>query len=98
MQFWDTILFHANLMAPWQSQQAVINHFLEGSCRIGLRVQVVCDTVFSNGKRAQQFEKNAQNLQQHGRDHPVLVHINWTLNRKEKLQRMKNLKLWFLDE
>lgn len=58
--FWDSVLSRLNLMFAWQSQQLVVNHQLAESCRLGLKVRVLCETAFANGRVGKRMDNGEE--------------------------------------
>eukprot|EP00281_Chroomonas_sp_CCMP1168_P015672 CAMPEP_0206217340 /NCGR_PEP_ID=MMETSP0047_2-20121206/3224_1 /ASSEMBLY_ACC=CAM_ASM_000192 /TAXON_ID=195065 /ORGANISM="Chroomonas mesostigmatica_cf, Strain CCMP1168" /LENGTH=425 /DNA_ID=CAMNT_0053639791 /DNA_START=118 /DNA_END=1392 /DNA_ORIENTATION=+ len=89
-EFWTSLLFES-MTSFWNTQEAPINMLLGKSCRIGLRVNVLCEHVFVSGRIMLQLESG---LVGHQNILPVMMHVNWTPDIHKKIQRLKALGLW----
>jgi len=92
-EFWSSVLY-SDLTWFWRSQQAPINYALGGSCRTGLRVNILCEETFINGKIMIGLERGKRKWEEL---RPVVAHVNWTLNMTDKVNRMKKLGLWLIE-
>lgn len=84
-------------MLAWRSQQAVTSHFAADQCLLGLKVNVLCEKLFANGRISLDYVDNRMKPKDKEGLKPIIWHINWTKNSTEKLARMKALQLWYLD-
>ena len=87
--FWDDVYASHDLVAYYRSQQEPLNVLLAAHAHRGLNVSVLDEGTFANGHLYLGEGNEPTN--------PWVVHLGWTSDLTEKLERYSSNNLWFLD-
>jgi Nucleotide-diphospho-sugar transferase len=96
--FFQRLLYNAEYITPWKSDQAVFNAILpEVVSFVGLTVKTLGFHDFPGGRTYQDpeyydFMKDIA-LRTHT---PIIYHMHWTINKEQKVEQMKQMGMWYL--
>ena len=88
-QFWGTVLSNYYMILKYGSQQQVVNHVLVSHSYKGLKPTILPEEDFANGHlfnvgRPSRLPQN-----------PYVIHCSWTGNHDDKIEKYKQVDLWY---
>ena len=89
---WQTIFDSYPAVVFYRSDQTVLNHVVSCFKERGLRTARLPDR-YVDGQILAQADRGKRSLP----PDRVVAHVNWTTNLAHKIERLKNLDLWYLD-
>jgi hypothetical protein len=96
VMYWRRVLYSYGLISWMMSQQAVTDFMLGQHLRFGLKAGILHQTDFASGNQIGSPEWMDRYTQ--GTWKPLLIHVCWTANMKDKLEKIHRFKWNYVRE